>query len=112
MQAYLSRKHEDDKVIVFERAGLIFVFNFNPSESFTDYKIGVQVDGAYPCARSYMLICTALLNATAQYSNHFNVNPVYPILWYSQSRLFCSGGARAVNQPGHLEVGKSSSQVI
>jgi len=47
-QAYVSRKHEDDKVIVFERAGLLFVFNFNPSKSFTDYKIGVQVDGVYP----------------------------------------------------------------
>jgi len=47
MQAYVSRKHEDDKVIVFERAGLIFVFNFNPNKSFTDYKIGVQVDGVY-----------------------------------------------------------------
>ena len=48
IQAYLSRKHEDDKVIVFERAGLLFVFNFNPSKSYTDYKIGVQVDGTYP----------------------------------------------------------------
>jgi len=48
MQAYVSRKHEDDKVIVFERAGVVFVFNFNPSKSFTDYKIGVQVDGVYP----------------------------------------------------------------
>ena len=47
-QAYVSRKHEDDKVIVFERAGLLFVFNFNPLKSFTDYKIGVQVDGVYP----------------------------------------------------------------
>lgn len=46
-QAYVSRKHEDDKVIVFERAGLVFVFNFNPSKSYTDYKIGVQVDGVY-----------------------------------------------------------------
>jgi len=51
MQAYVSRKHEDDKVIVFERAGVVFVFNFNSSKSFTDYKIGVQVDGVYPFAR-------------------------------------------------------------
>jgi len=50
-QAYVSRKHEDDKVIVFERAGLVFVFNFNPTKSYTDYKIGVQVDGVYPFAR-------------------------------------------------------------
>ena len=47
-QAYVSRKHEGDKVIVFERAGVVFVFNFHPSKSYTDYKIGVQVDGKYP----------------------------------------------------------------
>ncbi|KAK8864536.1 hypothetical protein IAR55_001786 [Kwoniella newhampshirensis] len=27
-QAYVSLKHEGDKVIVFERAGLLFIFNF------------------------------------------------------------------------------------
>jgi 1,4-alpha-glucan branching enzyme len=37
--AYVSCKHEDDKVIVFERAGVVFAFNFNTSKSFTDYKV-------------------------------------------------------------------------
>jgi 1,4-alpha-glucan branching enzyme len=46
-QAYVSRKHEDDKIIVFERADLIFVFNFHVDKSFTDYKIGVQIPGTY-----------------------------------------------------------------
>lgn len=46
-QAYISRKHEADKVIVFERGGVVFVFNFHPTKSYTDYKIGVQVDGTY-----------------------------------------------------------------
>ncbi|ESO00855.1 hypothetical protein HELRODRAFT_112986 [Helobdella robusta] len=46
-QGYVSRKHESDKVIVFERAGLIFAFNFHPSISYTDYKIGVQQSGKY-----------------------------------------------------------------
>jgi 1,4-alpha-glucan branching enzyme len=34
--------HEDStkKVIIFKRADLIFVFNFNPSQSFTDYRFG------------------------------------------------------------------------
>lgn len=31
----------DAKVLIFERADLIFVFNFNPSQSFTDYAIDV-----------------------------------------------------------------------
>ena len=48
LQAYISRKHDGDKVIVFERAGLVFVFSFHPTQSFTDYKIGVQVPGKNP----------------------------------------------------------------
>ncbi len=36
---YVSCKHQDDKTIVFERAGLLFVFNFHTSKSFTDYKV-------------------------------------------------------------------------
>lgn len=46
-QAYVSLKHEVDKVIVFERAGLLFVFNFHPTNSFSDYRIGVEEAGKY-----------------------------------------------------------------
>lgn len=46
-QAYISLKHEGDKVIVFERAGLVFVFNFHTHESYSDYRIGVEVPGTY-----------------------------------------------------------------
>lgn len=46
-QAYISLKNESDKVVVFERAGLLFVFNFHPSESFTDYRVGVEEAGTY-----------------------------------------------------------------
>ncbi|KAF4980076.1 hypothetical protein FZEAL_3857 [Fusarium zealandicum] len=46
-QAYISLKHEGDKVIVFERAGLVFVFNFHPTNSFSDYRIGIDVAGTY-----------------------------------------------------------------
>ncbi|KAI5637559.1 1,4-alpha-glucan-branching enzyme [Phthorimaea operculella] len=45
--AYVSCKHEGDKVIAFERAGLLFVFNFHPFQSFTDYRVGVNVPGKY-----------------------------------------------------------------
>ncbi|KZT12730.1 glycoside hydrolase family 13 protein [Laetiporus sulphureus 93-53] len=45
--AYVSLKHEVDKVIVYERAGLLFVFNFHPTKSFTDYRVGVEVPGEY-----------------------------------------------------------------
>jgi len=46
-QAYVSLKHEGDKVIVFERAGLLWVFNFHASNSYTDYRLGVEVPGTY-----------------------------------------------------------------
>lgn len=45
--AYVSWKHEDDKVIAFERAGVVFVFNFHSTKSFTDYPVGVEGDGKY-----------------------------------------------------------------
>jgi 1,4-alpha-glucan branching enzyme len=46
-QAYISLKHEGDKTIVFERAGLIFIFNFHPHQSYADYRIGVEIPGTY-----------------------------------------------------------------
>jgi hypothetical protein len=46
-QAYVSLKHDGDKVIAFERAGLLWIFNFHPSSSFTDYRIGVEEAGTY-----------------------------------------------------------------
>lgn len=46
-QAYISLKHDGDKIIIFERAGLVFIFNFHPSESFKDYRIGIDVPGTY-----------------------------------------------------------------
>ena len=46
-QGYVSLKHEGDKVIVFERVGLVFIFNFHPSQSFVDYRVGVDVPGKY-----------------------------------------------------------------
>lgn len=40
-------KHEDDKIIAFERAELLFLFNFHPHKSFPDYRIGVELPGDY-----------------------------------------------------------------
>lgn len=45
--AYVTRKHEGDKVIVFERAGLLFAFNLHPSKSFADYRLGVETPGRW-----------------------------------------------------------------
>jgi 1,4-alpha-glucan branching enzyme len=43
--AYVSWKHEGDKVVVFERGGLLFIFNFHPTQSFPGYKVGIDVPG-------------------------------------------------------------------
>uniref|UniRef100_A0A672SXS7 1,4-alpha-glucan branching enzyme n=1 Tax=Sinocyclocheilus grahami TaxID=75366 RepID=A0A672SXS7_SINGR len=37
--AYISVKHEGDKVIVFERANVIFIFNFHPTNSYSNYRV-------------------------------------------------------------------------
>ncbi|TPX61466.1 1,4-alpha-glucan branching enzyme [Powellomyces hirtus] len=47
---YVSLKHEGDKMIVFERGNLLWIFNFHPSQSFTDYRIGTEWAGTYSVA--------------------------------------------------------------
>jgi 1,4-alpha-glucan branching enzyme len=37
-KAKLVYIHQADQVLIYERAGLLFVFNFNPSKSFFDYR--------------------------------------------------------------------------
>ncbi|ONH96238.1 hypothetical protein PRUPE_7G115400 [Prunus persica] len=44
---YISRKDEGDRVIVFERGNLVFVFNFHWSKSYTDYRVGCLKPGKY-----------------------------------------------------------------
>ena len=39
--------HEDDKVIAFERGGLLFVFNFHPNNDYSDYTIPVSYGEDY-----------------------------------------------------------------
>ncbi|KAK3320968.1 glycoside hydrolase family 13 protein [Cercophora scortea] len=46
-QAYISLKNETDMVVIFERAGLLFAFNFHPTKSYTEYRAGVDVAGTY-----------------------------------------------------------------
>lgn len=41
-----------DKTIVYERAGLLFIFNFHPSNSFTDYRVGIEEAGEYKVVMS------------------------------------------------------------
>lgn len=32
---------------MYERAGLLFIFNFHPTASFTDYRVGIEEPGEY-----------------------------------------------------------------
>jgi 1,4-alpha-glucan branching enzyme len=34
----LIYEHDADKIIIFERAGLLLVFNFHPNQSYSDYR--------------------------------------------------------------------------
>lgn len=45
--AFVTKKDQGDKVIIFDRANAIFVFNFHHTKSFTDYLIGVRQAGKY-----------------------------------------------------------------
>lgn len=39
-------------MIVFERANLLFIFNFHPTNSFADYRVGVEWAGEFKVALS------------------------------------------------------------
>lgn len=44
---HLLAIREEDKVLWFERAGILFLFNFHPTRSLPDYEIPVPVPGEY-----------------------------------------------------------------
>ncbi|CAI6355682.1 unnamed protein product [Macrosiphum euphorbiae] len=70
---YVSLKHEDDKIIAFERGGLLFVFNFHPTKSFTEYKIGLNLSGS---------LKIVLNSDNSEYGGHSRIdnNITYPTI--------------------------------
>ncbi|KAF5794407.1 putative 1,4-alpha-glucan branching enzyme [Helianthus annuus] len=46
----VSSADEEDKVIVFERGDLVFVFNFHPDNTYDGYKVGCDLPGKYRVA--------------------------------------------------------------
>lgn len=53
LHQWITVHHNQDKVIAFEKGdGLLFVFNFHPVNSFTDYSIGVL----WPVSYFYMCL--------------------------------------------------------
>lgn len=39
--------YQSDKVVVFERGNLLFIFNFHPTNSYSDYRVGTDWAGEY-----------------------------------------------------------------
>lgn len=46
----LRLKNEADRVVVFERGNLLFIFNFHGENSYTDYRVGTDWAGEYSIA--------------------------------------------------------------
>ncbi|XP_034694883.1 1,4-alpha-glucan-branching enzyme 1, chloroplastic/amyloplastic-like isoform X3 [Vitis riparia] len=44
---YISRKDEGDRIVVFEKGDLVFVFNFHWTNSYSDYRVGCLKPGKY-----------------------------------------------------------------
>jgi 1,4-alpha-glucan branching enzyme len=61
----LIHEHNEDKILIFQRAGLIFAFNFHPHRSFSDY--GFAADPG-----TYRII---LDSDHARYGGHHRVDP-------------------------------------
>ena len=47
---YVSKKDNGDKMVVYERGDAVFVFNFHPTKSYNDYRIGCRKTGKYTIA--------------------------------------------------------------
>ncbi|KAJ3414832.1 hypothetical protein HDV05_005989 [Chytridiales sp. JEL 0842] len=63
---YVSLKNEGDKVICFERGNLLWIFNFHPTKSYTDYKLGTCWSGVHRIA---------LNSDSKEFGGHGRVDP-------------------------------------
>ncbi|KAL0182514.1 hypothetical protein M9458_021889, partial [Cirrhinus mrigala] len=57
--AAVTTLNQADKVIVFERANLLFIFNFHPCNSYNDYRVAVEHAGKYPFTRDLQKASTS-----------------------------------------------------
>ena len=44
---------ESDKIIVVERGDLVLVFNFHPTQSYSDYRVGCMNPGSYKVNKTF-----------------------------------------------------------
>jgi 1,4-alpha-glucan branching enzyme len=97
-------EHNDDKILIFERAGLVWVFNFHPTRSFTDYQFpaspgryGVVLDSDAALYGGHQRIDASLPHFTlASTENH---QPPHRLSLYLPSRsALVLGPAKAHQQ--------------
>lgn len=81
----MIRCHEHDKVIAFRRSNLLFLFNFNPVQSFPDYRIGVHCTASEEARVFYTLL---LDSDDPEYGGHGRVDPGVK---YRVQRVPCDG---------------------
>ena len=91
----LSRMHEDDHVLAFERGGLLFVFNFDPERSYTDYPIPVTKPVDYEIVLASDDGCFGGFGR----NHHDRVSSQLPGSKTSQVRLYLPSRTALVLQP-------------
>ncbi|KAF7251195.1 1,4-alpha-glucan-branching enzyme, partial [Varanus komodoensis] len=98
--AYISEKHESNKVIAFERASLLFIFNFHPSKSYTDYRYKIALDSDAPEYGGHSRLDHNTEFFSQQYSHNHRPNSVLQPNSLSES----DGQPRGYQHTHHLEV--------
>ncbi len=91
---FVNRIYENssDKIIAFMRGGLLFVFNFNPTSSFTDYGIPVKgkfriiLDTDDPEFGGYGRIDRSVVHLSMRKAERFNVSQPLNLYLYLPSR--------------------------
>ena len=63
---WVLETHEDDKLIVFQKSGLLFLFNFHPSHSLVDRVITTGLEGE---------LCLALDSDAECFGGHSHIEP-------------------------------------
>lgn len=80
-QAHVITCSDQDKLLIFERAGLIFAFNFHPVHSFTDLKVQLSVKMVLGSKMQPLLLKTILDSDAPEYEGHGRIQPdcMYPV---------------------------------
>jgi 1,4-alpha-glucan branching enzyme len=93
---YVSRKCNNDKLVAVERGDLVFVFNFHPYQSYTNYKVGCHNPGPYK---------VVLSSDEAVFGGYSNVTK-------KSDTVFHTGSSNHDNRPNDFSVYAPSRTVV